>query len=81
MAKIKQENRVYYTECHVLEDKYGLCICLRYAKIRNRFNKPYYIKIPSKIKFTQLMNNYNVKDMNNLASFIKSLFTGIICIY
>ena len=38
--KIKQENRLC-TECHVLEDAYY--DDLRYAEIRNRFIKPYYI--------------------------------------
>ena len=51
-----------------------ICICLRYAELRNRFIKPYYINSPSRIKFTQLMNSDNVKDMKSLASFIKSLF-------
>ena len=37
MVKIKQENRLC-TECHVLEDEYHVvCICLRYAELRNRF--------------------------------------------
>ena len=73
--KIKQENRLC-TECHVLEDEYHVvCICLRYAELRNRFIKPYYINSPSRIKFTQLMNSDNVKDMKSLASFIKSLFS------
>ena len=43
-------------------------------KMRNRCIKPYYINIPSRITFTQLMNSDNVKDMKNLASCIKSLF-------
>ena len=72
--KINQENRLG-SECHVLEDEYlVVCICLRYAKIRNMFIKPYYITSPSRIKFTQLMNCDNVKDMKHFASFIKSLF-------
>ena len=72
--KIKHENRLC-TECHVLEYEYHVeCICLRYAELRNRFIKPYYINSPSRIKFTQLMNSDNVNDMKSLASFIKSLF-------
>ena len=72
--KIKQENRLC-TECRVLEDEYHVvCFCLRYAELRNRFIKPYYINSPSRIKFSQLMNSDNVKDMKSLASFIKSLF-------
>ena len=60
---------------NVLEDDYHVvCICLRYVELRSRFIKPYYSNSPSRIKFTQLMNSDNVKDIKNLASFIKSLF-------
>ena len=68
--------------CSLLEDEYNVvCICLRYAEIRNTFIKPYYINSSSRIKFTQLMNSDNVKDMKNFASFINHYLTGIICIY
>ena len=71
--KIIPENRLC-TVCHVIEDEFHvICICPRYTDIRNAFIKPYYTTRPSMIKFSQLLNTENVKEMRTLASFIKSL--------
>ena len=71
--KIIKDNKLCAV-CHVLEEEFHvICICPRYTDIRNSVIKPYYIMRPGMTKLSHLLNTENVKEMSDLALFIKSL--------
>lgn len=64
--------------CNILlgdEFHYLLC-CKQLASERKRYIKPYYFTQPNIVKFRQLMNVSNVKELKNLCKFIKIILNS-----
>lgn len=55
-----------------IEDEYHFIIkCETFKDIRSKCIKSYYFQNPSMFKFVQLMKTDNIKDLSNLAKFIR----------
>ena len=58
-----------------IEDEFHFMLkCPTYQEFRIKFLKPYYYRIPSVFKLTQLLSTENVRELCNIGKFIKNAF-------
>ena len=68
--------------CTLCKDSLGdeyhtLMCCKKLSSVRQKYIKPYYYKRPNVLKYRQLMNVTNIKQLKNLCKFIKIIFATI----
>lgn len=62
-------------DTHNIEDEFHFMLqCPLYSNLRTQYIKPYYFRRPSAFKLIELLSTHNVKELCNLARYIKLAF-------